>query len=254
LAAYNCGSNCVQNAIDETGLTDYWDLAETGLLPRETIAYIPKFVALLNLVEKAESLGYADWRPYSYTWVLLPVPKPIHLYFLARSAGVDSTLLSLGNAELLAGATPFGYSDIRPAPNGKNRSVYHLKVPEIYAEIISSSLHIPEVQMAEYMVHRIKPGDTLSFIARKYGVSVDSVRNFNPGIQPRYLQINTAIIVPDVGSSQNSHRHVVQSGETLSQIAVRYETSVESLTRINKISDPNTIYPGLSLSVPRNTR
>ena len=108
--------------------------------------------------------------------------------------------------------------------------------------------------MAEYMVHRIKPGDTLSSIARKYGVSVDSVRNFNPGIQPRYLQINTAIIVPDVGSSQNPHRHVVQSGETLSQIAVRYETSVESLTQINKISDPNTIYPGLSLSVPRNTR
>ena len=46
--------------------------------------------------------------------------------------------------------------------------------------------------------------------------------------------------------------YVIQPGDTLSEIAKRYGTTVDTLTKLNKISDPNKIYAGNTIRVPEN--
>jgi LysM repeat protein len=103
--------------------------------------------------------------------------------------------------------------------------------------------------------HVIQAGETLSDIAARYGTSVGALVRANHLRNPNFIVAGTSLKVPDgsapVGvSSSGASTHVVRRGETLSGIAVRYETSVGALARANHLRNPNFIVAGTSLKVP----
>jgi len=99
-------------------------------------------------------------------------------------------------------------------------------------------------------VYRVQPGDTLFLIAQKYGISYQDLQAANslytPDIYPgQALTIPTK--TPNV--SANSQRYIVQPGDTIFLIAMKYGVNYVELQRANNLSSPN-IYPGQSLFIP----
>jgi len=107
-------------------------------------------------------------------------------------------------------------------------------------------------------VYRVKPGDTLTKIANRYNMNVSALARANGISNASHIVVGQVICIPQIwgdrsssghGSSGSSGVYVVRAGDTLSQIAKAYGTSVRSLMKINNIRNPNQIYVGQRLRI-----
>ena len=103
----------------------------------------------------------------------------------------------------------------------------------------------------------VKPGETLSEIAERYGTSVERLMQLNNLRSPQDLWAGSRIQVPGAGGStarggggSGSGNYTVKSGETLSEIAERHGTSVERLMQINNLRSPQDLWAGSRIQVP----
>lgn len=99
--------------------------------------------------------------------------------------------------------------------------------------------------------HRIRPGETLSGIAARYGVSVSSLARSNHLGDPDFIVAGRTLRVPGSATARPARRYTIAAGDTLSSIAARYGTTVGRLARMNKVKDPNLIVTGRRLRIPR---
>ncbi|HOH93702.1 MAG TPA: LysM peptidoglycan-binding domain-containing protein [Bacteroidales bacterium] len=101
------------------------------------------------------------------------------------------------------------------------------------------------------IVHIVKSGETLSAIASKYGVSVDNIKNWN-NLSTDKLSIGQKLTInPTTKSNNNSSTqkmHTVKSGETLSSIANKYNTTVDAIMKANNLKSTK-IYVGQKLKI-----
>jgi membrane-bound lytic murein transglycosylase D len=250
IAAYNCGLNRIKTALEDSSSNDFWELAENGYLPPETMKYVPKFLAVVHIARNAEMYNVKLPGRTSWQWERIPLSGQVNLRLLAETAGIPTGILALGNAELEYDVTPPG------------EYPYHLKIPDIYSDVINRTLGDMPI-LDRFNVHNVKRGDTLYALAMAYNVPVDVIMLHNPGIEPRFLQINTKLIVPvvkDVLPFRNEPaaprprnslmRHTVKEGETLWGIAEIYGTTVNRLLEANGISAERPIKPGQVLNIP----
>jgi LysM repeat protein len=96
--------------------------------------------------------------------------------------------------------------------------------------------------------YRVQPGDTLSGIAHTHHSSVSALARANHLSNPNVIYAGRILHVPG-GSSGGSSVHIVKAGETLSEIAAHYGTSVSALVHRNHIANPNLIVAGAHLRV-----
>lgn len=103
----------------------------------------------------------------------------------------------------------------------------------------------------------IRWGDTLTALARKYNTTVSNLVKLNNIKNPNLIYAGNTLLVPTNGSEDGSSEegtqiHVVSSGETLSHIAIRYNTTVNTIARDNNIKNVNLIHPGQRLIIRTN--
>ena len=103
----------------------------------------------------------------------------------------------------------------------------------------------------------VKPGETLSEIAERYGTSVERLMQLNNLRSPQDLWAGSRIQVPGAGGStarggggSGSGNYTVKNGETLSEIAERYGTSVDRLMQLNGLRSPQDLWAGSRIQVP----
>ena len=104
----------------------------------------------------------------------------------------------------------------------------------------------------------VQPGDTLSDIADRQGVSLNQLMQANGITNPNMVVAGQKLVLP--GSRRATAAaapralptapYTVKSGETLSEIADRFGTSTERLIKINGISNPNLVVAGTRLAIP----
>lgn len=114
------------------------------------------------------------------------------------------------------------------------------------------------LQCATTVTHVVQPGEMLSSIALKYGVSEASIAAANGISDPNRIYAGQRLAIsacagapaPSTGSGGTAQViHVVQSGETLSSIAQQYGVTEAAIAAANGISDPNRIYAGQRLII-----
>lgn len=96
--------------------------------------------------------------------------------------------------------------------------------------------------------YTVKSGDTLSGIAAKYGTTYQHLAAIN-GIDNPNLIYAGQVIKIDGSAAAPTETYTVKSGDTLSGIAAKYNTTYQKLAQINGISNPNVIYPGQVLKI-----
>jgi putative chitinase len=102
-------------------------------------------------------------------------------------------------------------------------------------------------------VHVVVRGDTLYAISRRYGVSVQDLVKANGIVNPSLIYVGQRITIPGRGPApapSGDTVHVVQRGETLTRISLKYGVSIWSIVNANGIRNPNLIYVGQRLKIP----
>lgn len=248
LAAYNCGEGCVGRAIkrnESLGLpTDYWNLQ----LPRETMNYVPKLLALAQIIESPSLYG-----------TILPeiLDEP---YFVEVT--VD-TQLDLHKAAELAAVPTDEFMQLNPAFKRRVTSPtgpYQLLVPVANAEQFSAALaSLPASERVDYHRYNVRRGDTLSQIARRYQLSVNDLRQVND-IAGNTIHVGQTLMIPRIGEgipepaglsaiAAADFTYKVQPGDNLWAIARRHGVSVSNIKQHNGLSSPD-ISVGQQLNMP----
>ena len=102
----------------------------------------------------------------------------------------------------------------------------------------------------------IKRGDTLSALAVKYNTTVAKLVELNNIKNPNLIYAGNKLIVPVNNSSLpiDTEVYTVKRGDTLSEIAQRFDTTVQKIAKDNNISNVNLIYTGQKLIIPMHCR
>ncbi len=274
LAGYNISPRGLNRAIrNGGGVKDYW--VAFPYLPRETRGYVPGFIAATMISMNPEEFGFQrNYGGERYTYEVANVDGLMPLDKLAEAAGITTSELKNYNPELLRWATPPGNS-------------YPLKLPVGTKEqFMLAYQDIPKEDRAqEIAMHTVSRGETLGFIARRYGTSVRSLYETNEGLS-NIIHPGQRIVVPiapgsmeqmsaDRPSNQpgrtasrtsNTQTQVqappntspvtytVKSGDTIGHIAEWYDVRAWQLRAWNGISNTIRVGQRLTVHVPNNRR
>ena len=97
----------------------------------------------------------------------------------------------------------------------------------------------------------VQSGDTLSFIASRFNVSVDDLVAANPSLDPNLLAEGQQIVIPGLeGVSGVLETEVISYGDSLRSLSRRTQVSDEQFIRLNRLVSPSELYVGVSLIVP----
>ncbi|HSG41750.1 MAG TPA: peptidoglycan DD-metalloendopeptidase family protein [Anaerolineales bacterium] len=100
-------------------------------------------------------------------------------------------------------------------------------------------------------IYIVQPGDTLSFIASRFNVSLNELVAANPTIDPNLLSAGQQIIIPGLESVTGIlETEVIPFGDTLRSLSRRRQVSDEQLIKLNRLVSPTELYVGISLIVP----
>ncbi|MBN1964301.1 MAG: LysM peptidoglycan-binding domain-containing protein, partial [Anaerolineae bacterium] len=102
--------------------------------------------------------------------------------------------------------------------------------------------------------HLVQPGETLAHIALRYGSTPDLIAALNDIVNPAQLVVGQALDVSATAAGRapvtHGYTHVVQPGETLYRIALRYGANLDAIRQANDLAAPTLIYPGQHLLIP----
>ena len=275
LAAYNSGPGNVSKAIRRSGgYQNYWNIRHN--LPRETAGYVPAFLATMYIFEFAEEHGFKPERPqFNYIQTdTVVVKQMITLDQVSEATGV--------NIEELQFLNPSYKLDIIPKIKDKK---YTLRLPResiglfvnnedsIYAfakaEFNKREKPLPQFFDSDSKIrYRVRSGDYLGKIARKYGVRVSQIKRWN-GLRSNNLRIGQRLtIYPRNPSSVSVSKpkskalkkpvdpagkktYTVKKGDSLWSISQKFPgVSVQNIKDWNDISG-NKLKIGMKLIVSR---
>lgn len=224
LAAYNAGEGKIRRAIKKSGTQDYWKIAKTRYIRRETRHYVPKFIAATMIAMKPNLFGFsADTKKlYKYEEVLLK--NTIHLRSIAKASGIPFEELRRLNPELRRSITP-------PDKQG-----YYLKIPigmKSKVQNVRSKLKL-WVQ-SPTKIYRVRRGDSLSVIGQRFGMSVRKLKKLN-NISGSLIFVNQRLKVrKGTVSGEYVKWYRVRRGDSLWTIAKRFSVTITHLKMLNNI-------------------
>ena len=250
LAAYNCGLGRVQRTIASSGIGDFWELSAKGLLPGETVEYVPRFLAAAHILSYPGRYGLSpDWEE-PIIWEIIPLDQAVDLKILAEKSETPLNLLVDANSELRYGITPPGSSN------------YELKVPAEYSDSIKEVLENSGERLIRFYIHPIASGDTFYALSRHFGIPVDMIMEYNPGVDPTGLRIGQKIVVPafretgpyrseTVSAAVNYDGvYTVAPGDSLWSISRSYGITPEELAENNGLDLNGVLKSGARIQVP----
>jgi membrane-bound lytic murein transglycosylase D len=284
LAAYNSGPGNVSKAIRRSGgYKNYWNIRP--FLPRETAGYVPAFYATMYLFEYSNEHNLMGEAPkiHHFATDTIQIKRTVSFDQISEKIGVD--------AELLAFLNPSYKLEIIPYIEGRN---YQLILPrassagflrsekDLYAladdDDAKREKPLPKYfEMDQRIRYRVRSGDYLGKIAKKYGVRVSDIKKWNRlrnnrlkigqrlTIYPKRLRVTKQELEdtkkeikknspkrtePKQSSKEEYTVYVVKKGDSLWTIAKKFpKVSPDDIKKWNNIWSAKSIKPGTKLKI-----
>ena len=249
-AAYNCGSMRVKKEMRRHNSDDYWKLQR---LPPQTRNYVPNIMAAIFISNNPKKYGFIVNEQEKMEWKVVPIDKTVSLEKLSECAKLDIGKLQSYNPELKQGTLP-------PLKDGET---YSFRLPVDASPQFDSLLSEVEIKIFEEIVfidHKVRRGESLWLIARKYNVRIQDIVSINKLARAKYIKPGQILQIPSDGydvyrktamtksSKSQQIYYTVRYGDTLSEIAMKYRTSVRKIKKWNGLRS-DRIYSGQKLKI-----
>ncbi|NMP31478.1 LysM peptidoglycan-binding domain-containing protein [Thalassotalea sp. M1531] len=258
LAAYNSGEGRVRRAMKNNARknkpTDFWSLD----LPKETRAYVPKLLALADIVKQPEQFSLKLYE-IDNTPVIATVDIKSQLD-LAKAARLAD--LSLAEFQRL---NP-GFNRWATDPEGP----HYLLLPNAKIEKFEEGLaKLSDKDRLSWQRYKIKNGDSLIRIAKKFHTTPELIRKVN-NISGNNIRAGKHLLIPVAAQALDDYilsqeqrltktqqrrrngvktMHKVKSGDTLWDISRKYNVSTRSIAKWNGMAPKDYIKPGQNLVI-----
>jgi membrane-bound lytic murein transglycosylase D len=270
ITAYNHGLQGMRNAVRDVGsdaiedIIEHYDGARFGFSSRN---FYPEFLAAIDVcLRYTEYFGEIELdAPLALSQIRLP--DYVSGKTLEKYTGFTTAEIKEWNP----GLHPSVFSSGNYIPKGHELNI-PLDQKETFEEAYAS---IPQAEKYSYLAvkakHKIRKGETLSSIARKYGTSVKAIARLNNISNTRKIIAGRVLKIPGgyVASAQKASRsststssskgtttsgsnvHRVEKGQTLTTIARKYNTTISALASLNNIRNPRQLQSGQLLKIPQ---
>lgn len=256
VAAYNAGEGTVSRAIEKNRKqgkgTDFWSLP----LSQQTQSYVPQLLALSKVIAHPKKydleLGEIPNNPY---FTMINVSSQIDLAQAARMSDINPQELRNLNA---------GYSKWLTDPSGPHQVLVPVADAAQFTLNLDKLPKITAIQVAGD--YKVKSGDTLGAIAKRFGTSVSALQAAN-NLKSAQLKIGQSLSIPGQAPQNSSYAlqaeqelaqrsqkntgtyYTVKSGDSFWTIAKKHGTSIKNLLKWNELPANATLKPGQKLLV-----
>ncbi len=258
LAAYNSGGGRVNSAIRRNARagkpTDFWSLD----LPRETRAYVPKLLALADILRQQEK--------YQVSW--MPIENKPYLRVVETDSQIDLALAAEMSGLELAQLHHYnsGYNRWATDPAGPHR----LLLPLANAERLEQWLATAERDdLVRWHRHKVQSGESLIVIAKQYHTTAHAIQQAN-NLTGHLIRAGDYLLVPAASRElddyslsadqrltatqsrqQGSYKidHTIKSGDTLWDLSREYGVNLRQLAKWNGMAPSDPLRPGRKLVV-----
>jgi membrane-bound lytic murein transglycosylase D len=253
MAAYNSGENRVDGCVARSGYADFWEIH--SMLPNETRNYVPNILATIIIAKNPQRYGFNPKPEPPLTFDYVTVNNSVDLRLVADAVDANHDYILGLNPELKRGITP-------PATQ------YAIRVPAGKGTALQTALkRIPAEKRTSWRMMTAQAGDSFETIARRTGVSESSLEQINGGV----LRPGQKVVVPANGGLRNVVfsapkgaapvsagagatakivTYKARQGETLGDIAGRYNASVRDLATLNRLNATAKLRAGQIIKVP----
>ncbi|WP_445426380.1 LysM peptidoglycan-binding domain-containing protein [Alishewanella sp. HL-SH06] len=258
IAAYNAGEGRIMRAIKANQKrrlpTDFWSLD----LPAETTIYIPRLLALVDILQRPEE--------FQIVWKFIANEPKITVVDVGSQVdlAIAADLANMSVADLQA-LNP-GFSQWATAPDGPHQLVLPIEQAEVFNQALANT---PVTQLMQFKPYRVKSGDNLGVIARRYQTSVDVLVRLNK-LSGNTIRIGQELLIPNstnystseqsIAASDNTHtnngemtEHIIQRGDTLWDLSRKYDVTVAQLRNWNKLSVNSVLNEGQRIQLWSNS-
>lgn len=262
MAAYNVGEGRVDRAIKKYKTKDFWVLVRNKrALPSETDNYVPKYIAAKLIAKNPDKYGFEgiDYMP-PIEFDHISVDQPINLRLMAEKMNI--------NYEDFKALNPKFKGEIAPLEAGNKLG---LRIPPGSYEAAAVAYKESTVDKVEYVadqnemqLYKIRKGDTLSTVARRYRTTVAYLRDINDFTRKKKLRVGQRIFVPDrtplkekrpeLVAKASKKFHIVQKGDNVASIAKKYKTTVSTIKKINRLKSKSNLRIGSRIYLPEDKR
>tara|TARA_B100000035_G_scaffold229269_1_gene197488 strand:- start:45 stop:1514 length:1470 start_codon:yes stop_codon:yes gene_type:complete len=241
IAAYNAGPSLVDRRINQNKRkgekTDFWSLN----LPSQTKNYVPKYIALRELILNSDKYGVKmPDIPYEDVVKKITIPGQVEILALSEFLEIKPELLYKLNA---------GYTKWASAP--KDESIFYIPKEKYYL-YASENNPFNKTNDINWISHTVKSGDNLWDLSIKYDTEVNIIKEINY-LNNDLLSIDDTLLIP-LGKSKSNNfipyeMYIVSEGDSLWSIARKYNLDVNDLAKMNSLNGNEYLQLGQQLSI-----
>ena len=241
LAAYNAGPTYLDRHINKNKRknlnTDFWSLN----LNDQVTNYIPKYVALREIIFNPEKYGVKlPEIPFESVVKKIEIPGQVEILNLSEYLDIKPELIYKLNA---------GYTKWASAP--KDKSIFYVPIEKTYL-LDSPDSPFENVNQINWISHKVVTGDNLWNLAEKYDTEIQIIKKINY-LEKDLLSINDTLLIPLSSMQSNNfipyEMHIVSEGDTLWDISEKYNIELAHLIKINSLDKNAYLQLGQQLTI-----
>ena len=241
LAAYNAGPTYLDRQINKNKRknlnTDFWSLN----LNDQVTNYIPKYIALREIIFNPEKYGVKlPEIPVESVVKKIEIPGQVEILNLSEYLDIKPELIYKLNA---------GYTKWASAP--KDKSIFYVPIEKTYL-LDSPDSPFENVNQINWISHKVVSGDNLWDLAEKYDTEIQIIKKINY-LEKDLLSIDDTLLIPLSSMQSNNfipyEMHIVSEGDTLWDIAEKYNIELAHLIKINSLNKNAYLQLGQQLTI-----
>ena len=187
LASYNAGSGKIKRVLNGSSSSTFWEIGQNSALAAETRNYIPKFMAAIIIARNPEAFGFTFMEVPTFQYDLLEVPAGMDVRTITKRSGISLGLIRSINPELRGNIIPL------------SEPTYVLRLPRGIGTVFLENFDglLPDERVV-YNKYKVKKGDSVYKIAKKFKSTVSSIREANKLNKKSRIVSGKTILVPVV--------------------------------------------------------
>jgi membrane-bound lytic murein transglycosylase D len=252
VAAYNAGEGKIQRGLEKYKAKNFWDLADKDYLPLETKRYVPKLIAAIIIANEPERYGFQPVQAKKVQYDVVEVASQTPLATIASAGGYSVQKIRQLNNELLRNKTP------------QVKGTYSLKVPAGTSTRTVAKLQQIQAREKRKVVHRLRRGETLSGVGKRYNVSASMIMQWNNIANARRIRAGRKLVLYPYGKAGQGtgetgkvekgvtvSYYKVRNGDSLWSIARKHQVSTQEIKQWNQLNN-NLLRPGKKLVIRKS--